>query len=350
MTRNQRPRNTSAQGQRGRGATLRAAAVATAAALSLVGCSDGAETSAAGHGSGAEESVEHYPVAVSNCGQPVEFEEDPERLVLLKAASVPALYELGVLDRAVARAGAYPEEQYDDDVVAQLQDIPQLSERLDPTGHLQISRDIVLAQEPDLVLGEVDGLQRDSLERFGIPLIEEPALCSSGGEETPSFDSVSDQLRVYAEIFNVEARAEEAISALEDRVEAATTAGEQGQTRRAAVLYPTVGGGSTYAYGTGSMAHPQLEAAGFTNVFEDVDQRVFEVSPEELIARDPEVLVLLYSQGDPEQIIEAVADLPGAQSIAAVRTEQMLAQPMNLTEPATPLAVEGLERIVERFS
>ncbi|WP_148573498.1 ABC transporter substrate-binding protein [Nocardioides caldifontis] len=289
-----------------------------------------------------------YPVTIENCGAEITFESAPERVVLLKSSPVPFLHELGVMDRVTARAGQYPAEYYDGDTLAALEDIPLLTDELDSSGHLQISKEVVISEEPDLVLGEVDNLSRETLAAVGIPLIEEPALCEEGDDD-PGFDDVDDQLEVYGKVFGREAEAEEAIAELEaDLAEIEAEVGEP-TGRTAAVLYPTIGGGTTYAYGTTSMAHPQLEAAGFENVFADVDERVFEVTLEELLGRDPDVLILLHSEGDPADVEDAITGLPGADELTAVRNGDLLVQLFNFTEPPTPLSVEGLERIVERF-
>jgi iron complex transport system substrate-binding protein len=288
-----------------------------------------------------------YPVTVANCGAQVTFDHDPDRVVLLKSAAVPYLHDLGVMDRVTARAGAYPEDYYDQATLDELDEIPLLTDKLDTSGHLQISKEVVIAQEPDLVLGEVDNLSRETLDAVGIPLIEEPALCPSGGDTDPSFDDVYAQMDLYGEVFGRPDQAATAIDELKKRVADVSVATPTGRT--AAVLYPTVGGGTTYAYGTASMAEPQLEAAGFRNVFDDVHERVFEVTLEELLGRDPDVLVLLHSDGDPDAVTKAITDLPGADELTAVRNGDVMAQLFNFTEPATPLAVDGLERIVERF-
>lgn len=328
---------------------LSAVAMLAAAGLALGGCGQGegpAPSSASG-GDG------HYPVTVSSCGEDVTFEQAPERAVLLKSASVPALHELGVLDRAVAKAGAYPMESYDDATTAEVEAIPSLGGDVDASGHLHLSQEAVMAQEPDVVMGQVENLGASSLSSVGIPVLEEPALCP-GGIEDPGFDDVYDQLRVHGAVFDREQEAEEAIGRLEQRVadverrvDEATA--DQDEPLSAAVLYPTVGGGTTYAYGAHSMAAPQLEAAGLENVFADVDDRVVEVSPEELAGRDPDVLILLYAEGDPRAVEESMADIPGSDRIPAVADDRILAMPMNETEPATPQTVDGLEKIVERF-
>ncbi|WP_306213724.1 ABC transporter substrate-binding protein [Actinoplanes sp. RD1] len=298
----------------------------------------------AGCGGGGTAAARTEAVTVTNCGAEVTFERTPERVVLLKSAAVPYLHDLGVLDRVTARAGQYPEEYYDAATLAELDRIPLLTDRTDTSGHLQISQEAVLGQQPDLVLGEVDNLSRDALSAVGIPLLEEPALCDTTGAR-PAFDDIYAQLRMYGKVFDRGEQATAAIDALEQRMSGSTAA--IGKT--AAVLYPTVGGGVTYAYGNRSMADPQLKAAGLTNVFGDTDERVFEVTTEELLGRNPDILILLYSDGDPKAVARAVTGLPGAKNLTAVRNGDVLPQLFNFTEPPSPLAVTGLERIVQRF-
>lgn len=314
-----------------------------AGALAACGADTDAEDPSTAAGSGA------YPVTIENCGAELTLDAPPERLVLLKSSAVPFLHELGVMDRVTARAGAYPEDYYDDETLAELDAIPLLTDEMDSSGHLQISQEVVIGQEPDLVLGEVDNLSRDTLGAVGIPLVEEPALCETGPAEEPSFEDVYAQLEVYGQVFGREAEAQDAIADLEADLAETTAEVGDGSGRTAAVLYPTVGGGTTYAYGTSSMAHPQLEAAGLENVFGDVDERVFEVTLEELLGRDPDVLVLLHSEGEPGPVEDAVTGLPGAEELTAVRNGDVMTQLFNFTEPPSPLVFEGLERIVERF-
>lgn len=290
-----------------------------------------------------------YPVTIQNCGAEVTFEQPPTRGVLLKPGAVPFLHEIGVLDTAVtARAGAYSRDYYDDATWAELEAIPALSDDIDSSGHLQISKEIVLAQQPDVVLGESDNLNRDTLGAVGVPLIEEPALCPRPPAD-PSFDAIAEQMLTYGRVFDAQDEAKAAVKRLDAQLAAVLETIDPAEARTAAVLYPTVGGGTPYAYGARSMAAPQLEAAGFTNVFADVDERVFEVTVEELVGRDPDILILLHSDGKPADVKAAITAMNGAEALTAVTTDQILVQLFNFTEPPSPLAIDGLERIVEAF-
>lgn len=287
-------------------------------------------------------------VTVRNCGVDVRFDAPPERIALLESAPVTILHGLGVLDRAVLRAGAFPEEYYDAETNAAIAGIESLGEDLDESGHLQISQEAIIAQQPDLVLGLPDGITRESLAGSGINALVQPVYCPDGVDAT-TFDDIHEQIEVYGRIFDRADEADRMIADLRER-QAAVEKSVAGQEKRtAAVLFPTVGGGSGYAYGNRGMAHPQLAAAGFTNVFGDVDERVFEVTTEQLIDADPDVLVLLHVDGDPADVRNALVTLPGADGLRAVKNDDVLVQLFNFTEPPTPLSVDGLERIAERF-
>lgn len=289
-----------------------------------------------------------FPLTIINCGTEVILEAAPERVVLLDSSPVTYLHMLGVMDKVVARAGTYPVEYFDPDTQTEIDRIPLLTDKLDTSGHLRISQEVVMAQKPDLVLGTADGMNRQTLAAAGIPLLQEPSFCPEPAEN-PSFAAIGDQLTSYAQVFGVAQRGARAAAELQERVDAILASAPNGRKRTAAILYPTAGGGITYAYGTKSMAHPQLEAAGFSNVFADVDQRVFEVSREELIGRNPDVLILLHSAGDPKAVAGAITSLKGTESMKAIENNNVLVQLFNFTEPASPLSVDGLERIIERF-
>nr|WP_174267585.1 ABC transporter substrate-binding protein [Nocardioides zeae] len=285
-------------------------------------------------------------ISVENCGGTVELDGAPERVVMLKSAAAVTLHELGVLDRVVARAGVYPAEYYDADTLAAIDEVPLLTDRTDTSGHLQISREEVVAETPDLVLGQTETITRDTLASNDIALIEEPAFCGSlDGDAT--FDDLYDQVRLYGEVFERTDEADAYVAELEERVAAVEARVPTDEDRTVAVLYPTVGGGVTYAYGRGSMSAPLVEAAGLENVFGDVGDRVFEVSAEEIVARDPDVVILLRSDGDPAEVTEALTSLPGADALRAVESGAILPLLLNYAEPPTPLAVDGLEQLVD---
>lgn len=316
-------------------------AAAGVTALIMTGCAQaGPEESAA--------KAEGYPVTATNCGSTYTFNSAPERGVLLKSASVPYLSAIGVLDRMVAKAGQYPREYYDATTLAALDKIPSLTEKTDSSGHLQISKETVLEQQPDLVLGHTETVNNKTLASAKVPLLEVPALCE-GHSSKPTFEDIYAELTTYGKIFGKPAEAKKAATDLRTEIGTMTAGVPDRKGATAAVLFPTPGGGTTYAYGNRSMADPLLKAAGFTNVFTGVDERVFEISPEQLLAKNPDVIVLLHSDGKPETVRKSLTGLPGAARLKAVQNDRVLAQLFNYVEPPSPLALTGLKNIVNAF-
>lgn len=322
------------------GRSVRTAAL-VAWMLVIAGCGLFAEEDERGAGDG------RYPMTVSNCGSAIEIPARPERVVLLTGTDVGFLAQLGVLDRVVGRAGAYESEYHDAELNAAVAQIPEIEAELDATASLQVTTEAILAEDPDLVLDAVQTDRVTGLGRLGVPVLNDEAMCPAGLDE-PSFDAVYDQMDLYGTVFDREAEASEANDELRARVERAREQVPTDESRTAAVLYPVVGG-TPRAYGNRSMASAVIEEAGFTNVYDDLDERRAEIGIEDLIERDPDVLVLLHVDGTPEQARQALATLPGADQLTALRNDEVLTLLFNFAEPPTPSAVDGLERIVAHF-
>lgn len=321
---------------------LLAATIALASCTSTSGEPDGPLGS--DESSTSTSDLADYPKTIENCGTEVTFDAPPERVMLLESAPVTILDGVGAFDRVISRAGQYPDEYYDDDLIAAVKDIPPLTDQLDASGHLEISQEEVIAQEPDLVLGLPDGLSRETLADAGINVLVQELYCPNSSEDA-TFDTLYAEVERYGEVFGHESQAADLQKSLEQRVQAVEEQELPDGVETAAVLYPSQGSGPMYTYGTGSMAAPQLQALGLENVFGDNSERVFEIQTEALIDADPDVIVVLY-QGDEkaeQEIFDAVATLPGAQDISAFQQDRVITQLFNFTEPASPLTIQGLE-------
>ncbi|MGH3899714.1 MAG: ABC transporter substrate-binding protein [Pseudonocardiaceae bacterium] len=224
-------------------------------------------------------------------------------------------------------------------------------------GSVEVTLEQVLAQRPDLVIGlsqpaAETGVTRDALTSAGIPVIELPSFCLTATEalKNPDFENVYAQMELYGRLFGAEEQAARTVADLRRRVAAVqdSTRGLSGRT--AAALFVTPGSSIVYAYGDGSMFDAQIDTLGLTNLFGDVKQRVFEVNLEEVLAKDPEVVMLAYTSGESEKIKEAFLGIAGIDRVRAVRNDEILVLRFEYTDPPTPLSVEGLEIIAKKFA
>lgn len=314
---------------------IRAVLALLTAAVLTAACSGPAEQPAP---SGAEAEA---AITVQNCGETLSLEQAPERVVMLDSSAVTMLAQLGVLDRVIARGGEFPAEYYSDEISAALADIPALSSRTDASGHVLISREVVTAEEPDLIIGSTDTVNRSTMT--DVPLIQDRGYC--GEIDEADFADIYTHVRLYATVFDVAERGEDYVAELEQQVaELKEAVAARSENRTVAVLYPA--GPVTYAYGRSSMSHPIVTTAGLRNVYEDTSERVFEVTAEDLAGRNPDVIIVLRSE-DPQAAVDHVHALPGAGAITAVQNDRILSLGFNFAEPPTPLAISGLRQVVD---
>ena len=278
-------------------------------------------------GSEGSESGDGEPVTVRNCGDDVEIPSTPERIVLLTGTDVGFLAQLDALGLVVGKAGAYPPDYYDKETNSTVKDIPVLSSRLDDRAALQISDEVILEAEPDLVLDQVRTERFTGLGESGIPVLNDEAMCPDS-IANPGFNAVSEQLRTYGTALGREDKADTAVDRLKERVTKARDQVPESEDRTAAVLYPAKGGAPA-AYGNRSMAAALIEEAGFTNVYD--------------------VLVGLHVDGSPSEVEKLLTTMPGADKLTAVRNDDVMTMLFNFAEPPTPTTVDGLEKIIDRF-
>ncbi len=306
-------------------------------------------------GSTGASSTSEFPMTIENCGREITIKKPPERVVLIGDNGVTLLAAAGALGKVVGLAAEPPLEIYDDATRAATEKIPLIGAGETAGGSAQISLEQVIAEKPDLVIGNTSAesaVKPDALDGVGIPTIVLPSFCpdAAKGLHNPGFADVYSQIELFGRLFGNKDKAAAAVTDLRGRVASVETAVQGSSGRTAASLFVFLGSDPPGGYGADSMSNAELRTVGLTNVFGDVAKRYFEPSVEEIIARDPDVLVLLHTEGEPEAVKSDFLGNPGVDRMKAVRNDDILTMRFEFTDPPTPLSVEGLERIARAFT
>jgi iron complex transport system substrate-binding protein len=282
-----------------------------------------------------------FPMTVQSCDREITIPRQPKRVVT-QGPEAPALVAAaGGANLVVARnAEGGPLGEY----AQALQHAPVL-----PGDTL--SREAIVGQRPDLVINRGSGndLTADDLGQVGIPTVVVSGRCTdnqSGIKADGSFDQIYADIDRFGRIFGTETQAAASVADLRKRVAAFTaqaTRTPAGTT--AAVVY--ISGSAVYTYGKLATINTQLATLGLRNIFGDQDKRYIESSLETIIARDPDVLIVLTDVG--ALTAQQVAALPQLASMRAVREGRVLSLPFGLSI-ASPLAVDGLQQLAEQLA
>ncbi len=319
---------TTAPGSTGRTPTrtVRAALLvgAAAGALVLASCSTGAP--AAGP-SASPSDADRAPVTLDNCGTEVTFDDPPQRVVTIKSSTTEMLLALGLSDTLVGTAfadGPVPEQW-----AADVADVPVLSEKVP-------GQEALLEVEPDLVYAgwesnlSADGAgERSTLDALGIATYVSPSACKDPAYQPDplTFDDVLGEIREVGEVFGVPDAAARVVAEQQATLDAIEPV--DGST---AVWWSS---GTDTPYVGAGIGAPQmlLEAAGLTNVFADVDDTWTSVGWEQVVAADPDVLVLVDSAWNSAQKKkDYLAAHPAASQLTAVQEQRYVVVPFAASE------------------
>ncbi len=337
---------------RSRRLTVGAIAAASALAILLSGCSGtGAESAKKTDKPAAEQTATGSgPIEIENCGRTIRLEKAPERIIFQNAVGASHLAELNLLDKVVARSGEFDVSLYTPEQQEKFSKIPVMEGASTGHGHTKIATESILEYKPDLVVGYNSGLDRDKLEASGVPVYFPESYCPDATETPGDFAKVTTEVDRFGKLFAVSEQAKELNANLEKRITALQEAGKNSPARgkTAAVLFITPGDTSTISvYGKNSMMQAQLDSLGVKNVYESNDKRVTDVSIEDVLEKDPDIVVLLHTAGTPEEVRSTFDQIRGTKDMKAAKAGKVFSLPYPYVDPPSPLSVTGGEKLAE---
>ena len=230
-----------------------------------------------------------FAVSVENCGVSTVYADAPSRAFTMNQAATEIMLALGLQNRMVGTA-------FLDDAI-----LPELADAYNAI-HVRAtaypSRDVLLEAQPDFVYAaypsafsdEAPGMRE--LLQSGTPSYLSPSGCDRGNRANPdSTEMVFGEIRDIARIFRVLPRAEKLIAAYRSDLESMRR--QIGAvTTPPRVLWWDSGMPPSVA-GCCGTPNEILRLAGAQNIFHDLRGTLGKVSWDEVIARNPEVIVLV---------------------------------------------------------
>ena len=263
---------------------------------------------------------------VDSLGREVTLAQPAQRIVSLAPSITEILFAIGAGDQVVGRDdfSNYPEEAVS---------LPSIGGSFG-----ELNTEAILALEPDLVLAApiTTAEQVQAMEDLGITvfLLENPV----------EFEGVYEMLRRAAQLTGTESQTEELIEGLQTRVNAVVEAVAGAETTPLAFYEldstePT----APWTSGKGTFIDTLIAMAGGSNLGAEFEGAWVQVSAEDLIAKNPDVIIL----GDSIWGVtpEDVAARPGWEAINAVQNGQVYPFNDDMASRPGPRLVDGLEEL-----
>ncbi|MDF3864590.1 ABC transporter substrate-binding protein, partial [Pseudomonas denitrificans (nom. rej.)] len=279
-----------------------------------------------------------------NCAQTWRIDHSPQRILALNQHAADLLLALGAGERLIGVA------YIDDDL-----DLTKGSYRGVPLLSRQYpSAEAVYAQRPDLVVAgfasafRLGNLSREELAGHGVASYLLDAGC--GAWQDDLFRGVETDLKTLGDLLGEQEKARELVA--QQRAELAEARRLSTGRQLLEVFYLDSASNGLESQGRRGVVTQLLHAAGAHNLFEDVDLGGFTANSEQLLARDPGVILLadaLWSTA--EQKIRTLRADPVLSRLRAVREGRFVALPFTHLFPGVQSgqAARELAQALSRF-
>jgi iron complex transport system substrate-binding protein len=259
-------------------------------------------------------------------GREVTLKAVPRRIVSLAPSNTEVLFAVGAGDQVVGvtKYCNYPPEA-------------QTREQIGGFAADTISVETIVALEPDLVLaiGESQRPVIEALEQVGIPVV---ALMAS------TFDDVYANIEQVGELTGHQEEATQVVAEMQKRVDTVTTVVAAIPQEERLPVFWEIWDEPLMTAGPSTFAGQAIELAGGVNIFADVTEDYPQVSAEEVVKRNPAVILGPDTHGDkltPEQVIQR----PGWDQIEAVQEGRIHLIQGDIVSRPGPRLAEGLEAV-----
>lgn len=257
---------------------------------------------------------------VDGVGRTISLEKTPERLVSLSPALTEAVFSLGEGSRLVG--------------VSTFCNRPEEALAIEKVGDaFTLDTEKLVSLKPDLVLvaGSRDyetQVEKD-LARLGIPAwVSGPATVAE----------VLEDIKALSQVLGVEKKGDELVEELSRELEAVRAAIPQ-ESERPKVFIAI--DSELWTCGKGSFIDDVIAIAGGINIAGDVEQQYLQLSMEDLLAKDPDVILVAI----PEDQAQALSTRPGWSSLTAVKEGRVFFPNPDLISRPGPAVVEGIKEI-----
>lgn len=311
-----------------------------AAGLVLTGCAGAPEANRA------EASSPDFPVEVTSCGYTSTITTKPENAVTMNQGATEIVLALGAEDQLAGTA--YLDDSVSPKWQAAYDSVAVLSEEYP-------SKEALLAAEPDFVYAsygsafdqKVAGTQPE-LDAESIASYVSPFGCEDQAERPEtSFDAVWDEIASVGTAFGVKDRAAELRTEQQATLDALA---ETEAGRDVSVFWYDSGTKAPYV-GAGQ-GGPQLilDAVGAANIFAKLDGGWAEGNWEDVIAADPDVIVLADASWDAASTKQAYLEKdPVLSQLRAVKEGRFVTIPFSESTPGVRL-VDGAASVSEQLA
>lgn len=268
-----------------------------------------------------------FPMQITDdLGRTVTIEEAPRRIVSLAPAITESLFALGLADKVVGVTNYC-------DYPAEAATKPKIG------GFSTPNVELVVVAEPDLVLAStINANYVPQLENAGLTVVTVESL---------NLEEVLDNIRLIGRVSGAAEAADSLTADMRQRIDSITAKLSGLAEEQKPAVYFEIWPDPLTTGGSKSFVNSLITTAGGRNIAGDVARDWVNLSPEMVLARNPQVAILCH-HGSSLQTVEEFKNRTGWGQVSAIRNNRIgLVSDENTVVRTGPRVIEGFEFIAK---
>jgi len=286
-----------------------------------------------------------YPLTVQSCNRAVTFKQAPKHAVSHDINMTQMMLALGLKPRMAGYSGVTGWKSVTPQMQTILDGLPELAAKYPSVETLLNANVDFFFAGWDYGMRVGGDLTPQTLQPLGINVYELTESCAFVMKRPPaSLEDTYNDLRNLGKIFDVQDRANAVIAQMQAQV--AEVRQDLPADKPRVFLYDS---GEDRAMTSGRLGMPQalIDAAGGRNILEDVEASWTRVNWENVVERNPQVIVIVdYGEVTAEQKEQFLLNNQALQSVDAIKNQRFIVIPYVQATPGIDnvLAVETLAK------
>ena len=287
-------------------------------------------------------------VSVNSCNRTVSFDSPPQRAISNDVNLTEMMLVLGLSDKMVGYTGISGWKTLDEEMRLGVKQLPELSPKY-PT------KEVLVGADADFFFAgwnygmKVGGeVTPETLKPFGINVYELTESCIHiMSKKKASMDDMYNDLLNLGLIFQIENRAKKIVDAYRTDLNNFTQKLEPIAAKK--VFVYDSGEDTPFTAGRYAMPTALIEAAGGINIMDDFQKSWGTVTWEEVIDRNPEVVVIVnYGKVTAEQKRKFMMSNPAFANIDAVKNDRFVTLEYVEATPG-PRNIKAIKKLAKAF-
>ena len=287
-------------------------------------------------------------VSVNSCNRTVSFDSPPQRAISNDVNLTEMMLVLGLADKMVGYTGISGWKTLDEEMRLGVKQLPELSPKY-PT------KEVLVGADADFFFAgwnygmKVGGeVTPETLKPFGINVYELTESCIHiMSKKKASMDDMYNDLLNLGLIFQIENRAKKLVDAYRSDLNNFTQKLEPIAAKK--VFVYDSGEDTPFTAGRYAMPTALIEAAGGINIMDDFQKSWGTVTWEEVIDRNPEVVVIVnYGKVTAEQKRKFMMSNPAFANIDAVKNDRFVTLEYVEATPG-PRNIKAIKKLAKAF-